>query len=117
MTYIPVQNKISLIRKYIQINILRNKGKAMHVDIPENEVFAAIIEDLNAYNELISAPEKPKQSIDPVIDALKTYQAKQNDMRFQINALLNAIENYRQEEEGQLSMDEIIRQLEDLNQE
>jgi hypothetical protein len=112
MTYIPFENKISLLNKYIQLNILRNKGKAMHVDIPENEIFTAIIEDLKAY---VATPETPEISLAPVINALKTYQEKQSDMRFQINALMKALEAYRDEESDQVSLDEIIKNLENLD--
>ena len=114
MAYIPFENKVSLINKYIQINILQNKGKKEHVDIPENEIFAAIIDDLKANNEAITAP--PKESLVPVIDSLKHYQEKQNGMRFQINALLHALETFKNENDDQVSLDDIIANLKVLDQ-
>ena len=116
MTYIPLENKVSLINKYVQINILQNKGKKIHVDYPENEVLVAIIDDLKSYSEVVAVPDAPKTSFEPVIEALKSYQAKQNDMRFQINTLMKALENYREEESEQVSLDDIINKLRELEQ-
>ena len=116
MTYIPLENKVSLINKYVQINILQNKGKKIHVDYPENEVLAAIIDDLKSYSEVVAVPDAPKTSFEPVIEALKSYQAKQSDMRFQINALMNALETVRDEDSQQIGLDEIIKSIKDLEQ-
>ena len=114
MAYIPFENKVSLINKYVQINILQNKGKKEHVDIPENEIFTAIIDDLKAHNAAITEP--PKESLLPVIDALKHYQEKQSGMRFQINALLHALETFKNEDDDQVSLDDIIANLKVLDQ-
>ena len=116
MNYIPIENKVSLINKYIQINILQNKGKKIHVDFTENEIFATIIEDLKSYSEVVAVPDKPKTSFEPVIEDLKAYQAKQNDMRFQINALMNTLETLRDEDSEQVSIDDIIKNLKELEQ-
>ena len=114
MNYIPIENKVSLINKYIQINILQNKGSKLHVDFPENEIFAAIIEDLKSYSEVMAVQDKPKTSFEPVIEDLKAYQAKQNDMRFQINTLMRTLETLRDEDSEQVSIDEIIENLKEL---
>jgi hypothetical protein len=114
MTYIPLENKVSLINKYVQINILQNKGKKIHVDFTENEVFTAIIDDLKSYSEVVAVPDAPKTSFEPVIEALKSYQAKQTDMRFQINALMHALETVRDEDSEQVSIDDIIKNLKEL---
>ncbi|RLD19464.1 MAG: hypothetical protein DRI71_11770 [Bacteroidetes bacterium] len=114
MTYIPFENKVSLINKYVQINILQNKGKKEHVDIPENEIFTAIIDDMRAHNEAITQP--PRDSLQPVIDALREYQSKQSDMRFQLNALMHTLETVRDEDSAQVSMDDIIANLKMLDQ-
>ena len=116
MTYIPIENKVSLINKYIQINILQNKGTKLHVDFPENEIFAAIIEDLKSYSEVMAVPDKPKTSFEPVIEELKAYQTKQNDMRFQINTLMRTLETLRNEDSEQVSIDEIIENIKKLEQ-
>jgi hypothetical protein len=112
MTYIPFENKVSLINKYIQINILQNKGKKEHVDIPENEIYAAIIDDLKAHNDSVTQP--PKDSLIPVINSLKVYQEKQNDMRFQLNALMHTLETVRDEESMQIGLDDIINNLAEM---
>jgi len=116
MTYIPLENKVSLINKYVQINILQNKGKKVHVDFPENEIFTAIIDDLKSYSEVVDVPDVPKTSFEPVIESLKSYQEKQTDMRYQINALMKALENYREEESDQVSLDDIIKNIKELEQ-
>ena len=115
MDYIPLENKISLINKYVQINILRNKGEAKHVDFLENEIFTTIIDDLKSYSEMVAVPEPPKTSLEPAIEALKSYQAKQADMRYQINTLMKSLENYQEEESDQESLGEIINKLRDLD--
>jgi len=116
MTYIPIEYKISLINKYVQINILQNKGKKVHVDFPENEIFKAIIDDLKSYSEVIAVPDAPKTSLEPVIEALKSYQVKQTEMRFQLNALMHTLETVRDEDSEQVSLDDIIKSLKDLDQ-
>lgn len=116
MDYIPLENKVSLINKYVQINILQNKGKKLHVDFPENEIFTAIIDDIKSYSEVVAVPDTPKTSFAPVIEALRSYQTKQSDMRFQINALMNALENYREDESEQVSLDDIINNIRELEQ-
>jgi hypothetical protein len=113
MTYIPLENKVSLINKYVQINILQNKGKKVHVDFPENEIFTAIIDDLKTLSDMVTKPEK---SLVPVIDSLKTYQEKQADMRFQLNALMHTLETVRNEDAQQIGLDDIIQRLKDLDQ-
>lgn len=111
MTYIPLENKVSLINKYVQINILQNKGKRVHVDFPENEIFTAIIDDLKTLDDMVAKPEK---SLAPVIESLQGYQEKQADMRFQLNALMHTLETVRNEDSEQVSLDAIIKNLKDL---
>lgn len=111
MAYIPLQSKISLINKYVQLNILRNKGEAMHVDMPENDIFAAIIEDLKAYNE---KPDNSGITIDAVIDALKVYKEQQNEINFHMNALRHSLEKVQEHADEQVSLDTIIKNLESL---
>ncbi len=112
MAYIPLQSKISLINKYIQLNILRNKGEAMHVDMPENEIFNAIIEDLKAYNE---TPEDTSAiTIAAVIDALKAYKGQQDEINFHMNALRHSLEKVQEHTDEQVSLDTIIKNLESL---
>jgi hypothetical protein len=113
MEYIPLENKISLINKYIQINILRNKGKAEHVDLLENDIFKSIIEELKAQNEI---PETPVVSLTSTIANLSAYQDKQADLQFQINALMNTLENVREEDSEQINLENIIKNLKEMDQ-
>lgn len=113
MAYIPLENKISLINKYIQINILRNKGKAEHVDLLENDIFNSIIEDLKTTNEV---PETPSISLTATINSLSAYQDKQKALRLQINALLNTLETIREEESEEVNLADIIKGLREMDQ-
>jgi hypothetical protein len=115
MTYIPIENKISLINKYIQINILHKKDVVMHVDIPEIEILNAIVADLKEHDDMLTQPET-ERSLESVIDSLKAYQQKQSDMRSQINALMHTLQNLSEEDPEQISLDEIIRNLKEMDQ-
>ena len=114
MTYIPFENKVSLINKYIQINILQNRGKKEHVNIAENTIFSAIIDDLKKHNETITQP--PKESLQHVLELLKTYQGKQADMRFQLITLMNTLETFRNEDSDQINLEDIIQKLKELEE-
>jgi hypothetical protein len=114
MTYIPIENKISLINKYIQINILHKKGgEIMHVDIPEIEILNAIVDDLKAHDAMLTQPEK---SLKSVIDTLNEYRNQQSEMASQLKALMHTLESLGQEDSEQVSLDDIIRSLKEMDQ-
>ncbi len=113
MAHIPLESKISLINKYVQINILRNKGKAEHIDFLENDIFSDIIEDLKTTNEV---PDVPVISLSATINSLSAYQENQKALRLQINALLNTLETIREEESEEINLADIIKGLREMDQ-
>ncbi|MEN8249181.1 MAG: hypothetical protein ABFS32_09645 [Bacteroidota bacterium] len=113
MAYIPIESKISLINKYIQVNILRNNGEAMHVDHLENEIFTKIIEDLKSFNE--KPEEEEEVSLRPTIDALRSYQLTQRKLKEKLDDLLEGLKQIEETEEDQLNLGTIIKSLEELD--
>lgn len=111
MAQIPVETKISLLNKYIQVNILKNKADALHVDYPENEIFAEIIEDLK---KMYEQPVDVRSALASIVDALNTYKQQQQEMRVHIHALLNTLKAMEEHQAGQIDLDTIIHNLQKL---
>jgi len=112
MTYVSVESKISLINKYIQLNFLKSGGKSMHEDMAENDIFASIIDDLKAFNK---KPEQIKISLEPTIEALKEFQNNQTDTQKQMDSLTEFLQSFREEQENQVDLDSIIKDLESFD--
>lgn len=114
MPHTRVESKISLINKYIQLNILKSHGEILHSDVPENDIFASIIDDLNAFNEM---PEEPKISLEPIINTLKALQETQSNTRKRLDSMMKALQTIQEEQSNpQISLESIITDLESFNE-
>jgi hypothetical protein len=111
MAYIPIESKISLLNKYIQVNILRNNGEAKHVDHLENDIFNQIIEDLKVQYE---KPEEVKVSLQPTIDALREFYQKQRQLIAEIDSLKENLKQIEETETDQLSLTTVLKNLEEI---
>lgn len=109
MEYIPLESKIALINKYIQLNMFKPKDKSTLDDISENDIFTAIREDLKAHNE---TPEETKVSLTPTIQALKDLQISQVSSQKQLDTLTETLQSFREEQPEQSTLNEIIKELE-----
>ena len=109
MDYIPLESKIALINKYIQLNMFKPKDKSTLDDISENDIFNAIREDLNAHNV---TPEETKVSLTPTIQALKELQISQIISQKQLDTLTESLQSFIEEQPKQSTLIEIIKELE-----
>ena len=115
MAYIDVKSKIALINKYIQLSLLRSGSKSMHEDVPENEIFTAIIQDLKSFNE---KPEEQKKSLKPSIESLKELQSNKSTTQKQMDSIFESLQSLREEreeQENQVNLDTIIKDLESFD--
>lgn len=109
-----LESKISLINKYIQLNIIKSHGEILHNAVPENDLFASIIDDMKAFNVL---PDEPKISLKPVIDGLKALQEMELNMRKKLDSTMEAFRTIRDEQSNpQISLESIITDLESFNE-
>ena len=113
MGYIPVKSKIALINKYIQLSFLKSGSPSMHKDVSEHDIFSAIIEDINAFNE---NPEEPKISLKPTIETLRELQNNQSSMQKHIDSLSTFLQSLQEEQENQVNLDTVIKDLEAIDQ-
>jgi|GEM_PF-3119034 len=109
MAFIPLETKISLINKYIQLNFMKPKGKDLYMDIPENEIFESILADLNKLND---KKDQPKFSIDSVITILRNIQQSQTTTRRQIKSLMGSTRTVVESlENPDLDLESVIKEL------
>ena len=114
MSDVPLNSKISIINKYIQLNNLKAHGKSEHEDFLVNHILESIINDLKTVHE---TPTKPKISLQPVIQELKTLHEDRSSSK---NNLEPIIEDLKKLHEIQLnppaSLESIIKNLETLDE-
>jgi len=113
MAYIDVKSKIALINKYLQLSYLRSGSKSQHEDVPENEIFTSIIEDLKAFNE---NPEEQKVSLKPTIESLKKLQSNKSSAQKLMDSISESLQSLQEEQENQVNLDTIIKDLESFDQ-
>jgi len=117
MTRFDLESKISLINKYVQLNLIKSQGKILHNEVPENDLFTAIIEDMKAVNEL---PELPKISLQPVINGLKSLQEMQSNTRKGLDSMhaglvsiIESIKTIREDQSNpEVSLESLIADME-----
>ncbi len=121
MTRYDFESKISLINKYVQLNLIKSQGKILHNEVPENDLFTSIIEDLKAVNEL---PEKSKISLQPVISGLKSLQEMQSNTRKGLDSMhsglvsiIESMKTIREEQSNpEVSLESLIADMESFDE-
>ena len=109
---LPLNSKITLINKYIQVNNMKDHGRAEHDEYLVKDLLESINDDLKKYHE--PAEDTTPIDLTQVIQNLKTLRESQSNPEI---SLISVVEDLQKSIENQanssVNLSAIIQELEE----
>ena len=113
MNNVHLSTKVSLINKYIQLNVMKDRGKSTHDDVLIKDILETIVEDLNSHEK--SKSKAQQNSLQPIINELKSLKDENSRSRSKIYSFLEELKSLQETEEKPMAdLNSIISNLEGM---
>ena len=107
---LPLSSKVSLINKYIQVNNMKDRGKAEHDGLLVKNLLESIIEDLKVLHE--PSDETPID-LNPIIQDLKTLNESQSNPQVSLTTLAADLQKFIESQANPpIQLSAVIKELE-----
>jgi len=107
---LPLMSKITLLNKYIQVNNMKDHGKAEHDGHLVKDLLESIVTDLKAFEE---PADEPGIDLTQVIQELKTLHENQSSPEVSLTPVVNALQKIIEiQSNPPISLSSIINDLE-----
>ena len=122
MAKVPINVKVSLINNYIQANVLKSRGKTEHEEWLINDILTDIKEDMSTLEKDRTTEHVPLGLISRDLKYLRDKQSSQRggmgSVIEELKSLTEELKNLQNsQEDPEVNLDKVIKNLEDLGAE
>ncbi len=107
---LPLNSKITLINKYIQVNNMKDRGRAEHDDFLVKDLLTSVIDDLKKFHQ---PSDETHLDLGPVVQDLKTLKESQSNPEVSLTSIVDDLQKLIEiQSNPPINLSTIIQELE-----